>query len=356
MSKKLFSCIYFNGEEKLHTRIFFEERELHITCPINSQQVDASWDEYSIHVTQKKSKVRLENTVNELWLELDSSPDLLTLLDSELGLKVSKSKTSHSGIKEFPKAFMVTALALGVCLLIMGAVHWQAKRFVKFVSADYEDSLGEDYFNSHLKGKVLVKHSPSVKYFNKLTQLLLKDINRKYRYNFRVYLMPTSTVNAYALPGGIIVFNTGLITKAKSPEEILGVLGHEIGHVVLRHGVKKYIESTAINFLSSFVLETGNMLAFGEGMIASAYSRDDEAAADDFALDLLAKNGISSAGMASFFAVKGEAKMLGDGVMQWMSTHPLHKNRYEKVKKHLSKEHDLVEINFDLDVLKVLLK
>ncbi len=101
--------------------------------------------------------------------------------------------------------------------------------------------------------------------------------------------------NAMALPGGLIYVDKGLIEKAQSPDEIAGVLAHEIGHIAHRDGTRIVLQTAGLSFLFGMML--GDFVGGGAVVIAartvlkSSYSRHAEAAADDYSVTLMAKAG-----------------------------------------------------------------
>jgi Zn-dependent protease with chaperone function len=103
--------------------------------------------------------------------------------------------------------------------------------------------------------------------------------------------------NAFALPGGKVYALYGLLEKAESPDELAGVLAHEFGHVAHRDGLRRLIEDSGTGFLVGLlfgdVTGASVMLSAGRGLLNAAYSRDAEANADRFALELMEKLGRS---------------------------------------------------------------
>lgn len=135
-------------------------------------------------------------------------------------------------------------------------------------------------------------------------------------------------VNAFAAPGGQIVIFRGLIDAAESADEVAGVLAHEIGHVAARDPTRIALRSAGSAGILALILGDvtgGTTVALaGEYLLTSAYTRDAEAAADDFALDLLENARISAAGMADFFTrIAGDT----DQMPEIMSSHPLSEMR-----------------------------
>lgn len=142
-------------------------------------------------------------------------------------------------------------------------------------------------------------------------------------------------VNAFAAPGGQVVIFRGLLDEATSANEVAGVLAHEIGHVAARDPTRIALRSAGSAGILALVLgdvSGGTTVALaGEYLLTSAYTRDAEAAADDFGLGLLANTRVSSAGMADFFErITGET----DSMPEMMSSHPLSQKRADLARSH----------------------
>lgn len=134
-------------------------------------------------------------------------------------------------------------------------------------------------------------------------------------------------VNAFALPGGIMVFTRGLLDQAGSPEEIAGIAAHELGHLAHDHSTRALYRSFAVALLIGVLFGdlTGGTLAGGlaEWLVNTGYSREAERDADAFALERLNAAGIGTQGLADFF-VRLEKKHGNDSgpLFGLLSTHP----------------------------------
>jgi Zn-dependent protease with chaperone function len=135
--------------------------------------------------------------------------------------------------------------------------------------------------------------------------------------------------NAFALPGGQIIVLRGLIDLAEGPEEVAGVLAHELGHVRFRHPAQRMVQTAgAALLIDTFIGGTGiiSTLVSGAGGLAMlSFSRDMEREADGFAANRLADTGIGTAGLKRYF--EKIRSMFGDdeesfGLMTYVSTHP----------------------------------
>lgn len=146
----------------------------------------------------------------------------------------------------------------------------------------------------------------------------------------RVAVVKQKDENAIALPGGRVLIFRGLLDKAQSPDEVAGVLAHEFTHVAERHAAAAMIRALGISALVTLVTgDSSGLLAGGATMmLAGAYSRDDEAAADRGAAELLGKAGLGTGGLAAFF--RRVAKH--DGILSdWLSSHPDSESRAKAV-------------------------
>lgn len=133
-------------------------------------------------------------------------------------------------------------------------------------------------------------------------------------------------VNAFAAPGGQVILFRGLLEAAESPDEIAGVLAHEIGHVAARDPTRLALRAAGTTGLLGLLFGdfTGGVVLLGLGnqLVQASYTREAEAAADRYALAMLRGAGISGDGLADFFTrLGGEAGEL-PGLIELLQTHP----------------------------------
>jgi Zn-dependent protease with chaperone function len=142
-------------------------------------------------------------------------------------------------------------------------------------------------------------------------------------YDLRIEVFDHPMVNAFAAPGGHVILMRGLIEAAESPEEVAGVLAHEIGHVEARDPTRLALRAAGSAGILSLLI--GDMLGgaaiavAAEYMLTAAYSRQAEAAADAYALAMLAEAGVGAEGLAAFFDRVAEEAA---AVPEYLSTHP----------------------------------
>jgi len=222
---------------------------------------------------------------------------------------------------------------------------------LNFFSRDQEVAMGRSY-SSQLNAELQLIDDPEIQSYIERVGTRLIDVSQRKDIEYRFFVVNTKEINAFAVPGGFIYVNRGLIEKTDTESELAGVLGHEIGHVVGRHSLKQ---------LSKKLLLAG--IAVGAGMAISAkserwgqiatliggvglffaslkYSRDDEREADWLALNELNQAGYDAWGMVTFFE-KLEAMTTGGHTPAFLSTHPLPKERKANMRQQIA------ELNID---------
>ena len=159
---------------------------------------------------------------------------------------------------------------------------------------------------------------------------------------FEVRVMDSPEVNAFCLPGGKMVVYTGLLKKAKTAEQVAGVLSHEMAHAIKRHGLQRITESLGIVVAIELMIgDVGGLVAIGVELGKSAaltsYSRELETEADIVGVQLLHAAAIDPLELAGFFEMlKDEGDDL-PAAMRWLSTHPEHEARIATVRGALAK-------------------
>lgn len=154
---------------------------------------------------------------------------------------------------------------------------------------------------------------------------------------WRFVVVDSREVNAFALPGGFIYVNRGLIERADDLSELAGVLGHEIGHVVRRHSVEQMKKARNANAGVAVVCALVDICSSVAGRVAidvggqavfATFSREAEAEADSEAVVNVINAGIDPDGVPSFFDEMLAARKREPGVMDsWFGTHPLEERR-----------------------------
>ncbi|ERT06946.1 peptidase M48 family protein [Lyngbya aestuarii BL J] len=154
--------------------------------------------------------------------------------------------------------------------------------------------------------------------------------------DYRVLYIPDSTINAYALPGDHIVIFEGLLNQVESENELMMILGHELGHFAHRDHLRGISRSLFIQtVLSLFFPNVGSLESFAAAISSAQFSQSQERQADEFGLTLLQENYGHVAGATDFFErIKAEDR--GDNI-DFLRTHPPSQNRIQRLEKLIKK-------------------
>lgn len=206
-----------------------------------------------------------------------------------------------------------------------------------------EVQLGKQ-FSREIEKEIKIYTDPIVTaYINQLGQHLANHSQRRnITYHFKV--VNTDVVNAFAIPGGYLYVNIGLIRAAENESELAGVIGHEIGHVVGKHGVKQMTRQLGLAAVAQLALgeDQSKLKQMVAGLAANGvlmkYSRDAEREADIYAVQEMYDAGIDPEGMATFFEKllklrKGRPSKLE----QLFATHPPTTERITAVRLQIAR-------------------
>ncbi|EAW38458.1 M48 family metallopeptidase [Lyngbya sp. PCC 8106] len=164
------------------------------------------------------------------------------------------------------------------------------------------------------------------------THLDSKQENREYQ----VLYIPDSTINAYALPGDRIIIYQGLLSQVESENELVMILGHELGHFAHRDHLRGISRSLFIQtILSLFFPNVGSLESFAAALSSAQFSQSQEKQADEFGLTLLQENYGHVAGATDFFErIKAEER---EDKIAFLQTHPPSQDRIKRLEKLIQK-------------------
>ena len=148
----------------------------------------------------------------------------------------------------------------------------------------------------------------------------------------KVHVRSSDQINAFAATGGHIAVLDGLIQQARTPEEVAGVLAHEIGHVRHRHPLKRLIDVAGIQLVVTGI--SGDVGAVGTMILMLNYGRRDEAQADRTGIDLLDRAGIAAGGLADFFDRMAAQQVGNVNLTGFLHTHPPLAERSAMIRAH----------------------
>jgi predicted Zn-dependent protease len=179
------------------------------------------------------------------------------------------------------------------------------------------------------------------------SKLVQSTLARQTEYNFDFHLLgDTQTINAFALPGGQIFITEALLRLLKNEDQLAGVLGHEIGHVVGRHSNE---QMATTKLWSGLAQGAGILLSDGQSnagsQIAQAvanfrvmkYGRDDELESDALGVRFLIEAGYNPEAMIGVMEILAKAAS-GSRQPEMLSSHPNPENRAEKIRELIAQQ------------------
>lgn len=165
-------------------------------------------------------------------------------------------------------------------------------------------------------------------------------------FDYKIKVIKDPVANAYALPGGYIFIHSGLIKISENPEEVAGVLAHEMGHIEHRHVISRLIKELGIAIVTSG--DASIIGELGRTAVSTVFDRNQEKEADDFALKTLYDAEISPRHLGIFFRrMRSEYGSINEN-MEILSTHP-HINSRIKSSFEYEINNDFKESKIDLD-------
>lgn len=239
---------------------------------------------------------------------------------------------------------VILALVLGFIIALVLSREWLVEKIANRIPVSWEVNLGEGLYKEIKSSEEIVSDPAREKEIATITAPLLEAAGTNV-YNFQFHIINDTNINAFAIPGGHIFIHTGLLHAADTPEEVAGVLAHEIAHVTRRHGFRSIINSAGLYLIVQFFFgdATGAMAALTEGsrlLLEQSYSRDFEREADDAGWDYLVKANVDPRGMIRFFKRMKEEEAKNPqlaGALQLLNTHPASDERMQRLEEKWQK-------------------
>lgn len=241
-----------------------------------------------------------------------------------------------------------------IALAIMGYKYFSAetainpetgRRMRVGLSVEQESALGLQSYREVLSQSHLVDRGPSYDQVVRVARRLAEATGAAgSSFDWQVSVVDSEQVNAFCLPGGKIVVYTGILPVAKTDEGLATVLGHEMAHATLHHGAQRLFKNDLMQTaLSGAAMSLGDyspdqrrtiMGLLGAGAqygVMLPFSRGDESEADEVGTLYMARAGYDPEESVKFW--ERMSSVGGDQPPEFMSTHPAHGSRIERLKE-----------------------
>jgi len=264
---------------------------------------------------KSKSNARIE-VKDEMFIRTYLSADKNQLLSNWY------SRFIHA--KTYVHLFLAVAILAFCAALYFYAVPFLAEKAVDLIPRSIDDRLGatisnEPEFSEDADSLLSLE-------LNHFLRIMAPELDSRYR----IHVMHDDVINAFALPDGNIIINTGILQKMNRYEELAAVLSHEVAHVEHRHAMRLLSRNLSGYILLSLVLSdvNGILTVFIDNahqFQAMSYSRKFEKEADLSGLQLLQAHHIDASGMIDLFKMLEKQHQIN--IPEWMSTHPISQER-----------------------------
>lgn len=243
------------------------------------------------------------------------------------------------------------------------------------ISPSQEYQLGKNYYQTLKSNHLLLEDILVNEYLQSLGQKLVSS-SEKSNLQATFFIVNSSTINAFALPGAFIGVNSGLILAAKNERELAGVLAHEISHVTQRH-IARNMSDTSSSSATMFAALLAALLIGSQNPDAAAaifyggtaaamqsqinFTRHNEYEADRIGISVLRKSGINPMGMADFFETLLSRAESNNTLSQieFLRTHPLSSTRVAEARHRLKPEDSKLQndsLDFQLSRARILVQ
>ena len=242
-----------------------------------------------------------------------------------------------------------TALALAVYACAVNPVTGRSELSLVSFTPEEEAALGAKAYGPAVQQQGGFYRDSALEAYVQGVGMRLARVSHRPDLNYRYRVLNSSVPNAFALPGGFIVINRGLLVGLKNEAEMAAVLGHETGHVTARHSLAGYQRALASNVLlagvsiaaggNSGVMQLSDITA---SLVNNGYSREQEREADRLGIDYMVKAGYNPEGaieLQEYFYSElegGKNPMFLEGLFR---THPFSKERLDNARAYIAKRY-----------------
>jgi len=272
------------------------------------------------------------------------TPEVL-LLPSSIFLKRIKEISPEKKKRFRPPArrkswvWVVILSAAGVLGMTASLYLWgipaMTSWMAPYIPVSWEERLGRSVVDTIAPVEKRCEDSAQSKKFQEILNALGSSVPHS-PYKFRVMVVNSPAVNALAAPGGSIVIFRGLLEKTTTPEELAGVLAHEMQHILQRHATRALLQHVSMKILLAAAVGDARGLSYGLegaqtlGMLR--YSRQKEEEADREAVKMLIASGIDPRGILTFFETVQKESKKSLKLPSYLSTHPDLEERMQRLK------------------------
>ncbi|MBI5575536.1 MAG: M48 family metalloprotease [Deltaproteobacteria bacterium] len=254
---------------------------------------------------------------------------------------------SHKGIAVILLLFVFLALIAYSCAV--NPVTGRSELSIVSFSEQEEIALGAKAYTPAVQQQGGFYRDRALEEYVQSVGMRLARVSHRPNLNYRYRVLNSSVPNAFALPGGFIVINRGLLVHLKSEAELAAVLGHETGHVTAKHSLAGYQRAMAANLLLTGISAAAGKRAgvmevssITTSLLENGFSRDQEREADWLGIDYMVRAGYNPEGairLQEYFyreLEKGKNPMFVEGLFR---THPFSRERLDNARARIAERY-----------------
>ena len=337
-TKSEWNGTYYDGQSAVphHVTVTLQPNRLQIRTKAGTTY---SWPYNELKQTQGRysgEEVRLERGTGIC--------ETLVVPDNDILLAIHRISPETIGHLHNPsnrhKRLMFTILAGVVSIpmfwaLLTWGIPWLATPITALIPVTWEQQLGQ-FIAHEIAPPESQCQDPKLRESLETISHTLSQPLQSNPYRFTITVVDNPTFNALAAPGGNILVFRGLLQETQTPEELAGVLAHEMQHILLRHGMRMLVQQISMAFaVAALSGDASGIMTFGlqaaHTLQSLSYSRGAEEQADEQGLHLLLRAQIDPQGMIAFFDNLKD-KHQPDFLPEYLSTHPSAVERMSRLK------------------------
>lgn len=320
----------------------------------------------ALEVVSIGSSVGLHDGGRDISISTSQPATISHLIDASPTLIAEDIQALKKQVRVGSLRTLAIGATIGIPLVIL--IFWfvftsGSQKVISWIPIEVDVELGELVIGDHLandtihQGKITSETLRSI-----VTRLAPHAANVDF--NYRIEILKQDSVNAFAVPGGMIHIHRGLIDTIDGPSELVGVIAHEMAHVSLRHGLKVIINQVGIDQMTDLVVGSasdrmGAFLPVISRLRSRGYSRLLEREADEEAVRMLGEAQLPISGLVEFLSRLEKERKNQPAVLEtlsgWDSTHPELKERIaliEEAQNRRPRNSTITPLEFDLEAIR----
>lgn len=256
------------------------------------------------------------------------------------------------------RIFQIFGLMVGASVLVSCAQLPSGKSALLLTSPQQEAGMGASAFANLKKSQKLSNDAAANERVRRIANRMIPIVSQDVPHaKWETAVFEDSTPNAFALPGGKIGIHTGLLDLVDNDDQLAFVIGHEVAHVVMRHGGQRLSQQVLLTGVTTFAQYSMRnnpaeqqalaMAAFGVGSqvgVTLPFSRSHESEADRYGMEYMAKAGYDPREAPKLWKKMMEvSKRSGGAPPEWLSTHPAGRNRIRQMEQLMPQAIEIYE-------------